>query len=377
MIRLIFFLSILLLLIGCETYSQVEITPSSQAVVTQQPNNTFSKEELVGHKNQVWAISWSPDGSIIASGSQDRTIILWDAETGKQLYSLHGHSGRISSLTWFQNSEILVSGATDGKVFLWNIGTGELSNILDGEGTALSPDETILATWLRGTEPPYKDTITLFNVETGQDFCHLGVGWKKPVLNATWSPDNTKLASNLLLSGGIYIWDVQECAPISHEGLGDEAIDSLAWSPDGSTLAAGTYGNPYIGGLVYLWDIQTRELIHTMQGHTGSVINVSWSPDGKFLASSDHHGTIIIWDVDTGQSIHQLSGHFQVDPELGPSSDPPENPSGYIQGVTSVSWSPDGKTLATSGFKNSMPSQHVEAVRLWDVETGELIQVFK
>ncbi len=113
-------------------------------------------------------------------------------------------------------------------------------------------------------------------------------------------------------------------------------VTSVAWSPDASTVAAGSMDR------VTLWDLQTGEEKATLTGHSDLVTSVAWSPDGNTLASGSSDGTVKLWDVQSGKEKTSLAGHFGQ--------------------VFSVAWSPDGSTLATGS--------NDKTVKLWDVASG-------
>ncbi len=115
-----------------------------------------------------------------------------------------------------------------------------------------------------------------------------------------------------------------------------DGVNSIAFSPDGATLASGSWD-----ATVKLWDIATRTNIATITGHTGRVYSVSFSPDGTTLASGSGDGTVKLWDVATGTNIATIAGHTSW--------------------VTSVSFSPDGATLASGSWDAT--------VKLWDIAT--------
>ena len=163
---------------------------------------------------------------------------------------------------------------------------------------------------------------------------------KGTVNDITYAPDGTQFT--IVSSIGMWVYDVQTGEPIDLFTGHTDIVSSAAYSPDGSTLASGSWDNT-----LRLWDAHTGHLKTTLSGHKDRVVSLAYSPDGSTLASGSWDSTLRLWDIHTGQPKTILIGHAHR--------------------VNAVAFSPDGSTLASADEEGE--------IRLWDVDTGQTLAI--
>ncbi|MCY3411779.1 MAG: hypothetical protein INQ03_09120 [Candidatus Heimdallarchaeota archaeon] len=254
-------------------------------------NSTTNKEikTLSGHLGGVRSVSFSPDGSILASGSDDNTIILWNTTTYEEISTLSGHTGNVRSIAFSPNGRIIASGSEDDKIKLWNITSNTVittlsSQILGIYSVAYSPDGKILSS---GSG---ENNIVLWNTTTYEVITTL-TGHTDDVRSVVFSPDGKMIATGSF-DQLIKIWDVN-----SYTELASIPAPSMVWSiaisSDGMKIAAALANNE-----VRVWNISSTSEITTLSGHSSQVLSVAFSPDNTLLASSSGDKRIILWETD-------------------------------------------------------------------------------
>ncbi len=291
---------------------------------------------LTGHLKEVLSVAISRDGQTLASGGYDNTIQLWHLPDRKPLRILSGHTGKVRSLALSPDGKIVASGSGDKTIKLWNARTGELLKTLTGHtsfvlSVAFSPDGQTLAS------SSADKTIKLWSVGTGKELRTLK-GNSGEVYSVTFSPDG-KILANGSNDRTIRLWHLPTGKLIStiSEPSGN-VVRSVAFSPDGQTLAAGSFDAVNLWHLPNLLpgckEAQSCQPTHKLSGHLGIVESVAISPDGQTIASGSKDNTIELWNLKTGK-------HRSTIPKV----------SGMVYSLT---FSPDGKSLVSSGSKEGI-----------------------
>jgi WD40 repeat protein len=328
---------------------------------------------LEGAQKRIWSLRLSPDGKMLAALDQDRTLTLWDPQTGKILRTHPLNNGEPSELAFTRDGKDIIVSGRDGTLCFLDPLSGKERRRLESPDIWFStlvvhPDGKTLATYARGLE--------LWDLTRGTVRLRLE-GWPRVM---AYSPDGKLLAltGTKTRGTGLSLLDADSGRLLSHVGNTWGGPNSIVFSPDGSRLAWANINQPAIGMARVvegkLDEIKPEKLLP---------LQTAFSPDGKELVTSGDR-TLRFWDVAKGNELRRWREYpfaltvlvpapdgrtFALGGD-GPTIHLVDSKSGEERRVLmpterrtrSLAWSRDGKRLATG---------HDSVIRLWDPTVGK------
>ncbi|MEZ4666893.1 MAG: protein kinase [Anaerolineae bacterium] len=329
------------LLLSLESLDAADTFEARNSLITTLQSRPRLLKFLDAHTDTVRTVSYSPDGSLLASAGRDNSIILWNTNTNKPAFPpLRGHSNWINSLSFNRNGTVVISASSDGTVRQWSTTTGQMI----GDPIRASTAGEIWSIAFNPTLNQFATgdsdgNIRIWDEETGKALTPPIKAHQDIVYGLAYNPDGSILASGGG-DGKIALLQTNDYSPVGAPLEDDNSfVLNLAFSPNGQQLAStGT------NAIVDFWDPASGEFLYSIAtGHAARVKGLSYSPDGRMLATSSDDNTLRLWDIFTREQIGEpLTGH-----------------SGS---VWAVSFAPDGRTLASGGADNR--------VILWDTFSG-------
>ncbi len=334
--------------------------------------------QLEGHTDRVGSVAWSPDGSRLASGSDDTTVRIWDPLSGAALRTLAGHTRRVRTVDWSADGRYLISGGSDGEIRIWDPESGEQREVLSGNtlhvwSVAWSPTTDEFA-WggadglvrVQAWDGSIAGTLRTLRGHSGN------------VWQVHWSRDGTQLAS-VGEDGTVRVWDAAGGVQLASTSAGGNWVAELGYDSAESIL-----NWELMDGQITVQQLPDQTPLFTASGFVDWITHLAWAPDGAWIAGASLDGTVRIWDAGTGEETGVLT--YQAGPVTGlavrhsgqalaigspaGSWEIWEGSQGWevifqgsplVAGIADMAWSPDDRYLAMAGADGM--------IAVWDTQT--------
>ncbi len=309
--------------------TQIRVSAALQQALA----SVAERNQYTGHTDRVTSIRFSPRGTLIASGSADKTIKLWTLD-GKLVSTLSGHNGFILDIDFSPSGNTIASASSDNTAKLWTVEGKEIQTLKGHTdriiAVSFSPDGKLIGT------ASADRTAKLWSLN-GKILKIL----KHPAtVTSIQFSSNNQLILTASKDGMAYLWD--RSGQKLHTLRGHRfAINTARFSPDGNTIVTASDDKT-----VKLWTLDGNKLaLPNPIKHTAEVKTADYSPNGKMIITASNDGSIGLWNNRGGQRLKTLKGHSE--------------------GVTGAVFSPDGRFIASAGADKT--------VRLWQTEAQGLV----
>jgi WD40 repeat protein len=296
---------------------------------------------FVGHTHEVNAVAVLPDGRRALSASNDRTLRLWDVESGATLRIFQGHTHEVNGVAMLADGRRALSASSDNTLRLWDIETGATLRIFSGHTNVVTA-VAALADGRRVLSALWDGTLRLWDVEGGATLrvfaghtngvtAVAALADGRRVLSASW--DNT-----------LRLWDVESGATlhifVGHAGW----VTAVAALADGQHALSASRDKT-----LRLWDAEGGATPRTFDGHTDQVTALAVLGGGRRILSASRDKTLRLWDVESGATLRVFEAHVST-----------------VEAVVPLA---DGRHALSALWDNTL--------RLWDVESGANLRVFE
>ncbi len=298
------------------TFAPTEVppTPTPEPIHAGNIDALMPHLQLAGHDAEVTSVDFSLDGELLASGSVDGTVIIWNLADGSIMHRLDGHTDTVNDVSFSPDGNLLLSGSNDLTARLWNVADGSELKVLESRLLGRVLRVSFSPTGLLASLAGHKCAVEMRRMPSGvlyrslpQPRCVVRDGTVE-----IWGVDFNSTGEQIATGegrpccgGSVQLWEVNDFVlPQLVEGYNLKVRD-LEIAPDDTTAAVALLQSPV------LWHVELDDgtLLQTFEGHTFRVNSVAFSKDGEMIASGSRDTNIIVWSVEDGTQLRVLSDH--------------------------------------------------------------------
>ena len=312
-------------------------TAGGQELILWSSDTGMPTKRFIGHSDDILALAFSPDGTMLASSSQDGTIKIWSVATGTELLSFFGHNDAVNDVVFSTDNTKILTCSDDETAKVWDVQTSELILTYTGHRSAVntidaSPDGLSVLTGSKD------NSAKLWNLSTGETQRTFS-GHSSAVQSVAFSTNGDAIFTGSLDTTA-KLWDIQTGAVLNSFKSG--SVNSVDLSTDGVTVAIGGSGGAKLANLT------SGEFTYTLLNGNAKILSLAFSPNGTRVAIVGDDNSLQVFDAATGEKLQSLSGH--------------------TSGINAAAFSPDGLQVVSGGEDN--------LVRVWQERTGSILRTF-
>ena len=304
-------------------------------------NRSDSSVVLRGHVGNIRDVEVTPDSTRVISASEDKTLHVWDLDTGKELAILEGHTDDVWHVAVTPDSAHAISASADRTLRVWNLATGKELTTLQGHTEAVT-DVAVTPDGKRGVSASRDESLRVWDLGTGRELTVLR-GHTDVVTRVAVTRDSTRAVS-LSRDKTLRVWDLDTGTELAILRGSTTQAWGMAVTPDGTKVIARLANRK-----LPVWDLATGKQVASLRGHTVSVLHVAVTPVSARVVSASEDRTIRVWDLTTDKELLTLSGHTGA--------------------VRSVAVSSDGTRIISASDDTTL--------RMWDAITGKQLATFQ
>lgn len=318
---------------------QATATPAFEIISPSNADKVTLVDTWTGHTTLIYGVTFSPDGSMLASAPRSDSVRVWDVATGIQLFTLD-YQGESWNTSYSPDGKILAVRADESTVILFDVSTQSelrrLSGTKIGWRVAFSPDGTTLAA------TSFDGFLKLWDVESGDQLFGES-GHPSLIESVAFSPDGSSLAT--AGDDSVKLWELSSGALQRTFNIG-ERVTFVDFSPDGSQLVvtrSSFDGTPDYPSTMTVWDVASGSKLRMLSDAPDLPRRAVYSPDGQLLVVQLNRGTLVFYDAATGSELHRI-------------------PDDSDTNILGLDFSPDGRLIVTtSGFD-------IPVIRIWGIQ---------